>query len=286
MKCAALTMVLLAGCITPITASKTVVFQFKTATDVALIASTGPLAGLPAGGPPQAVTLSTSRLQVRGLLTNWEAAYEVGARREEDGSIRLVWATAAPTEGGYSQTILPAEAALTLNGLPAELRVPGDFVERGSKVGLDWCSSFRDVAPSSRHGRGPSSFRQMSRLILPPRLSADHCDAHEHPDAHYSLETNSSNVARINETLHYYHDVPTWKIEVFLLGLLGTCGALTEIVATPRANSAAKGWGALSAALGLLVAGLVVPDLLVRAPPDREIVYDAGAFTATTAADH
>jgi hypothetical protein len=274
----ALTLLALAGCVTPTTTSKTVAFWFRTAHDVALVAVPPSSEGLPADGSPQSVSLSTSRLPVRGLITDWEANYELIARREGDGAVRLVWATNAPTEGGYGLTVLPADATLTLKGLPAEFQVPGDLLERGGEVSLEWCNSFRDVAPSGRHGRGSSSFRQESRLILPLRLSPEPCTARG--DARYALRTSQSNVMRVTETLRHSHDVPTWKVELFLLGLLGAGAALVEVAVTPRADSTAKLWGGLSAALGVAIAALVLPDLLVRVPPDREVNYDSDALTA------
>jgi hypothetical protein len=75
------------------------------------------------------------------------------------------------------------------------------------------------------------------------------------------------------ETVRHYHDIPNWEVEVFLLGLLGSAAAVTQRFVFPPTSHQANVMSLLSIALGLAIAGAVVPDLLVRTPPDRELIH-------------
>ena len=258
---------------TPVTTTKNVAFRFTSPSDVALRGEPTPQQTLPAGGSTQTVTLSTGNLRVRGFLTNWLAPYEIGARRDADGSISLVWSTSAPAENEVVEAIVPADGVLIFRDLPPSVSVLGDFVTPWGWVALERCAEFRDVSPSGRHGRGPSRFRLLSWPVLPNGLSNQACAAPPNSGAGFVLETPSRNVAEIVETIRYHHDIPNWEIEVFLLGLLGSGAAVTLRLVTPPMSHQANLMSLLSIALGLAIAGAVVPDLLVRPPPDRELIH-------------
>jgi hypothetical protein len=59
-------------------------------------------AGLPAGSSVTEVPIAAGRAQT-GMDSS--AAYDVRARREQDGSIAVVWATTVPLRGGDRYTV-------------------------------------------------------------------------------------------------------------------------------------------------------------------------------------
>jgi hypothetical protein len=258
---------------TPVTVTKTVAFRFTSPSDVALRGEPTPQQTLPAGGLSQTVTLSAGNLQVRGFFTNWLAPYEIGARRDADGSISLIWSTSAPAENEVVEAIIPADGVLIVRDLPPAVSILEDFVTPSGWFALARCAEFRDVSPSSRHGRGPSRFRLLSWPVLPHGLSNHACGTPPNSGAGFVVEAPSRNVVEIVETVQHHHDVPNWEVEVFLLGLLGSAAAATERLVVPRMSQQANAASLLSIALGLAIAGAVLPDLLVRTPPDREVIH-------------
>jgi len=258
---------------TPVTITKTVAFRFTSPSDVALRGEPTREQTLPAGGSSQTVTLSAGNLQVRGFLSSWLAPYEIGARRDADGSISLVWSTSAPAENELVEAIVPADGVLIVKDLPSSVSILEDFVTPSGSVALARCAEFRDVSPSGRHGRRPSRFRLLSWPVLPHGLSNGTCGTRPNSGAGFVLEAPSRNVVEIVETVRHHHDIPNWEIEVFLLGLLGSGAAVTERLVVPRMSQQANAMSLVSIALGLAIAGAVLPDLLVRTPPDRELIH-------------
>src|SRR5262249_31437258 len=239
----------------------------------AVMLPTKPQQTLPAGGSSQTVTLSAGNLRVRGFFTNWLAPYEIGARPDADGSISLGWSTSAPAENEAVEAVISADGVLILRDLPSSVSILGDFVTPSGWVALERCAELRDVSPSGRHGRGPSRFRLLSWPVLPHGLSNGACGTAPNSGAGFVLETPSRNVVEIVETVRHHHDIPNWEVEVFLLGLLGSAAALTQRLVFPPASHQTNVLSLLSIALGLAIAGAVVPDLLVRTPPDRETIH-------------